>query len=190
MAPNLLTISRLIMAVPYLCALWFHHYYIAITLLWVAASTDLLDGMLARRYKLTSSLGQVLDLGIDRALTLPAIIILLYQGYFDGQPFFPWLALLWAVMLAATDITILTGIARFIPRKLADQSLEFPSPSFFVKLTFPVQVLALSFIIGVPTWVFHNLSTAIFTGYILFATVMTLISSQIYWKKARWLFFD
>ncbi|MBA3045928.1 MAG: CDP-alcohol phosphatidyltransferase family protein [Candidatus Thermoplasmatota archaeon] len=190
LAPNILTLVRLILALPYLLSIWFHQYYLAIVILWIAGSTDMLDGIIARRSGQTSGLGQVLDLGIDRALTLPAILILWYQGYLSVQPFFPWLALAWAVVLFTADSTILVGIYRFIPRKLRDQGLEFPSPATVVKLTYPVQILALSFIIGVPTWAFGTFSTAVFTGYVLFATAMTVIASAVYMKKASWLFFD
>lgn len=190
MAPNKLTLLRLALAVPYLFSLWFQQFHLAIALLWIAGSTDMADGMLARRTGQTSGLGQVLDLGIDRALTLPAIFILWYQGYFAPQPFFPWLAVIWALVLITADVTILTGIYRFIPRKLRDQKLDFPSPTFIVKLTYPVQILALSFIIGVPTWDFAAFSTAVFTGYILFATAMTAYSGILYFRKASWLFFD
>jgi phosphatidylglycerophosphate synthase len=190
LAPNLLTIARLVMSIPYLISLWLHQYYLAIVLLWIAASTDMLDGILARRTGTSSGLGQVLDLGIDRALTLPAIFILWYQGYMSGQPFFPWLAILWTLVLLITDMTLLVGIFRFISRKLKNQDLEFPSPTFIIKLTFPVHIIALSFIIGVPTWTFKDFSTWVFTIYILFATVMTVNASVIYMKKASWLFFE
>ncbi|MFO7619213.1 MAG: CDP-alcohol phosphatidyltransferase family protein [Thermoplasmata archaeon] len=190
MSPNLITLFRLAVSVPYLLSLWFHQYYLSITLLWIGGSSDMLDGIVARRSGKTSGLGQVLDLGIDRALTLPAIFILWYRGYLSGQPFFPWLALAWAVSLMAADSTILVGVYRYIGKKLRDQAIEFPSPSFIVKLTYPVQILALSFIIGVPTWAFKDFSICVFTMYTLFATAMTIIASYVYMKKASWLFFD
>ncbi len=186
--PNLLTLFRLIIVIPFICALWVHEYYLAIFLLWIAAPTDMLDGIIARRLNQCSSLGQVLDLFVDRILTLPAVFIIWYQGYFTGQPLYPWLAIFWAVVLIATDATIMVGVLRFIPRKLADQKLEFPEPSTFVKLTYPVQIIALSFVIGVPTWEFKIFSTVVFSGYLILASIMTIMAGILYMRVAGWLF--
>ena len=188
LAPNLLTLFRLAVAVPFLYAIWIHEYYWAIFLLWIAAPTDMLDGIIARHFDQCSSLGQIMDLLTDRALTLPAVFIIWYQGYFTGQPFYPWLAIFWAIVLVATDATIIIGVMRFIPRKLANQKLGFPEPSLFVKLTYPVQIIALSFVIGVPTWEFKIFSTVVFTGYIIMASVMTIIAGTLYLRVAGWLF--
>ncbi|MCK5396831.1 MAG: CDP-alcohol phosphatidyltransferase family protein [Thermoplasmata archaeon] len=188
LAPNLLSLFRLAVAIPFLYAIWIHEYYLAIALLWIAAPTDMLDGLLARHLNQCSSLGQILDLFIDRALTFPAVFIIWYQGYFTGQPLYPWLAIFWAAVLVITDATIMVGIMRFIPKKLANPSLKFPEPSLFVKLTYPVQIIALSFVIGVPTWEFKIFSTCVFTGYLILASIMTIMAGTLYLRVAGWLF--
>ena len=188
LVPNLLTLFRLVIAIPFLYALWVHEYYFAIFLLWIAAPTDMLDGIIARRLNQCSSLGQVLDLFVDRILTTPAVFIIWYQGYFTGQPLYPWLALFWVIVLVVTDVTIMVGVLRFIPRKLKNPAINFPEPSLFVKLTYPVQIIALSFVIGVPTWEFRIFSTCVFSGYLILASIMTIMAGILYMRVASWLF--
>ena len=66
--PNLLSFIRLCSIPVFLCLL-FSDYNLAATILFaVAASTDWIDGQVARRTNSLSRLGQLLDPAVDRLL--------------------------------------------------------------------------------------------------------------------------
>ncbi|HID45112.1 MAG TPA: CDP-diacylglycerol--glycerol-3-phosphate 3-phosphatidyltransferase [Chromatiaceae bacterium] len=100
--PNLLTFSRIIM-IPvfiglfYLPAPWNHQ--IAALVFMIAAFTDWLDGFLARRMGLVSSLGAFLDPVADKLMVATALVLLVA----DNPS--PWMAISAAVIIGR-EITI------------------------------------------------------------------------------------
>lgn len=73
---NLLTLSRILIAVIIFAALAFKNYYtFALILFCVAGFTDYLDGFLARKYEASSQIGEILDPIADKIL-----IIFLFFG--------------------------------------------------------------------------------------------------------------
>ena len=90
--PNKLTIARII-AVPFY--ILFHltgHYIIALILFILAAVTDYFDGMIARKYKLTTNFGKIMDPLADKILVYSAFCIFVAQGIVP-----PWM---FAIILA------------------------------------------------------------------------------------------
>ncbi len=78
--PNKLTFSRIIM-IP-LFVLFFYwnftaHYFVALAVFVIASLTDLLDGMIARKYNLVTNLGKFLDPIADKVLVLSALVVFL-----------------------------------------------------------------------------------------------------------------
>ncbi|KAI0301556.1 CDP-alcohol phosphatidyltransferase-domain-containing protein [Multifurca ochricompacta] len=77
--PNLLTVSR-IAACPALgWAILSDNYAVATGLLLYAGITDWLDGFLARKYRMTSILGTILDPAADKALVGTLVVTLTIQ---------------------------------------------------------------------------------------------------------------
>ncbi|PPQ78682.1 hypothetical protein CVT25_010703 [Psilocybe cyanescens] len=77
--PNLLTVSR-ICACPVLAwSIVDGNYYLATGLLAYAGLTDAADGYLARRYKMSSVLGTVLDPAADKILMTTLVVSLTHQ---------------------------------------------------------------------------------------------------------------
>ncbi len=73
---NIITFSRIIIAVVIFLLLTINDYYlIALILFIIAAFTDYIDGFLARKYSMTSQIGEVLDPIADKIL-----IIFLFFG--------------------------------------------------------------------------------------------------------------
>ena len=97
--PNLLSISRALLA-PLAVMLIIEGNWQAMSWILLAALvTDLADGQLARRWKLTSPLGGLLDHGSDALLVTSILSALAIQGYVT--PLLPAL-----VILAFTQYTL------------------------------------------------------------------------------------
>lgn len=98
--PNLLTTTRLLLAIP-ICLLIFRHQYLAV--LWLAALagvTDALDGWLARKLGAQSDYGAVLDPLSDKALLITAFVALTMVQAVPLEV---------AVVVVLRDLVIITG---------------------------------------------------------------------------------
>jgi CDP-diacylglycerol--glycerol-3-phosphate 3-phosphatidyltransferase len=79
--PNWITVSRMLMALPFLLLLEGHGLErIATVIFTIAALTDWLDGYLARRLKLVTDLGKLLDPLVDKVLVTGALVALVSRG--------------------------------------------------------------------------------------------------------------
>lgn len=78
--PNVISFIRLLM-IPVFLVLLFHDLNLAATLLFaIAASTDWVDGQVARRTNQVSKLGQLLDPAVDRLLMIAGVAGLFFVG--------------------------------------------------------------------------------------------------------------
>ena len=81
--PDLLTVAR-IAAVPIVVVLYAwdfpNHAYWATAVFVVAMATDQIDGWLARRRGISSTLGTLLDPVADKVLVLAALVMLVGEG--------------------------------------------------------------------------------------------------------------
>ena len=83
--PNFLTVSRLI-AAPVTSYLLLHdHYKWALALFAYAGFTDLVDGWMARRWKLQTVAGSVIDPMADKALMIILTVTLAAKGAIPGK---------------------------------------------------------------------------------------------------------
>ncbi len=98
--PNALSIGRMCLVVPTVCALLLGHYPLTLLLFAVAAVSDALDGWIAKRFDWMSRLGKMLDPIADKVL-LGGVILTL--GWLGLVPV--WLVL--AVVLR--DVVIVGG---------------------------------------------------------------------------------
>jgi len=84
--PNKLTVLRIIMIplflVFFFCPMIAHSYFWAFLTFAVASITDMLDGMIARKYNLVTDFGKLMDPLADKLLTIAAFVCLLsmWQG--------------------------------------------------------------------------------------------------------------
>lgn len=81
--PNILTIARIIM-VPFVILFYYlqipYWNYYAAAIFIIASLTDMLDGMIARKYNLVSNFGKLMDPMADKVLFMAALIIVLDWG--------------------------------------------------------------------------------------------------------------
>ena len=101
--PNQLTVSRFILTIIFLVALFTEfplNTTVALLLFGVAGITDGLDGVIARRRKLITNFGKLMDPLADKILTCSAFIAFVGEGWIDA----------WMVVLIVARELAITGL--------------------------------------------------------------------------------
>ncbi len=88
--PNKLTLLRVVM-IPFfvlflLCKITDYSLFIALVIFALASLTDLLDGMIARKYNLITNFGKFLDPLADKALVMAALVGFCGLGWCSSVP--------------------------------------------------------------------------------------------------------
>ena len=101
--PNQLTVSRFLLTIAFVAAIYSpipYHETIAMVLFITAAITDYYDGMIARRDKLITNFGILMDPLVDKILVCSAFIAFVGRG---------WLPAWMAVIIVARELAV-TGL--------------------------------------------------------------------------------
>jgi cardiolipin synthase len=132
--PNALSLLRIFLVAPFLIAVIYRHYPLALALFVAAGLSDALDGYLARRLAQKSVLGTFLDPLGDRLLTTVAFVALAVQGQLPA-----WLA----VIVVAKDLYVAlgAGILHFTG------NLPVAEATFWGKLTMVMQIITLGLVL-------------------------------------------
>ena len=110
--PNLLSLFRIAIIPPLVYLLTFtdpRSALLAAFLFLLGSVTDFFDGYLARRHRLVSNLGKILDPVADKLMIVAALIMVAGMGRVEGPKVPAWLVVL--VVARETAVTILRGIA-------------------------------------------------------------------------------
>ncbi len=180
--PNKLTIFRIILTPIFLAALLiqFPQHYLVATLLFVIASiTDFIDGNMARKYNLITTLGKLLDPLADKVLVTAALLAFIKLGLCD----------VWAVMIILAREFLITSI-----RMVATtQGVVIPA-NIYGKAKTVTQMVAIISILGF-SWLNYDLKVipeflsqyfVIFSEVLIWISViMTVISGLVYVKDTR-----
>jgi len=133
--PNLLTAARLLAAPYILYLLWTASYRTALVWFAIASCTDVLDGFLARRLRVVSNIGALLDPIADKVLLSGSFLILGLRGIIP----------LWLVVVVlGRDLLILGFAVAALVRKTRR---DFP-PSVWGKASTAAQIACVLFAIG------------------------------------------
>jgi cardiolipin synthase len=182
--PNIITAVRVVMAGIIAWLLWQGEFIAAGILILIAASTDGLDGLLARRLGQSSLGGSLFDLVADEILFMPSLILAIAAGLFaraDGlMPFNPYP---YAVLALAGGVAVLAGVGTYLWKRRS-RAIEFPTPTGVAKVNFwfwlaPLVVAV--FGIG-PDWVLAVL--------MYLAIISTALTFYSYLKKGSYVFTD
>ncbi|MCX6009591.1 MAG: CDP-alcohol phosphatidyltransferase family protein [Chloroflexi bacterium] len=182
--PNIITAVRVVMAGIIAWLLWQGEFLAAGILILIAASTDGLDGLLARRLGQSSLGGSLFDLVADEMLFMPSLILAIAAGLFSRadnlMPFNPYP---YAVLALAGGVAVLAGVGTYLWKRRS-RTLEFPTPTGVAKVNFwfwlaPLVVAV--FGIG-PDWVLAAL--------MYLAIISTLLTFYSYLKKGSYVFTD
>lgn len=122
--PNLLSALRIAMVPLFIMALIERRPVWAITIFVVAGLTDLLDGYVARFYKLQSALGSLLDPTADKLLITSAFILLCWPGVHSGLQIPIWVTVLvigrdLVIVVGALFMHLTAGLTQFQPSRIS-----------------------------------------------------------------------
>jgi CDP-diacylglycerol---glycerol-3-phosphate 3-phosphatidyltransferase len=101
--PNQLTILRLVLTLPFVAALSIPFpgaRLLALGLFIVSSVTDYADGYIARKYKLITDFGKLMDPLVDKIMTISAFICLVSLGSVPA----------WAVIVIVSREFLITGL--------------------------------------------------------------------------------
>jgi len=119
--PNQLTVLRLLLAVVMFCTMAFHFYIISMALFLAAAATDWLDGYLARRWELVTTLGRILDPFADKVVVCGAFIFLAADPKMRDVD---WGLRAWMVVVIVGRELLVTALRSFIEERGGDFSAK------------------------------------------------------------------
>lgn len=165
--PNFLTIMRLVLVLPIGYLLVYQQYELALIIFFIAAFTDAIDGVIARKFGWQSRLGSILDPLADKAMLITAYVCL------------GWIALLpiWLVALVLIRDTVIIVGAVAYHVAFGKYSME---PSIISKAnTFFQSLLAL---IVVFAQVYIPLEHYVVSPLVYIAAVTTIMSGFLYVK--------
>lgn len=156
--PNLMTMCRFILIPFFVWSFTGQHYLTAAIIFFVAGVTDILDGMIARRFNMTTELGKIIDPLADKLMQICAVVCLAFR----------YRELLWLLfLLCAKEVAMIIGGFKLIKDKK-----EIMPSKWYGKLTTATLFMFLSLLIwrgygdgGIPKWV----------CYIVFSVVALLI---------------
>ena len=140
--PNWMTIMRIVIAPLIAVFIWIdepaYGYQVALVLYTIASVTDYIDGYMARRLKVESPLGEMLDPIADKLL-VAAVLLALASVTSSG-----WVFLAPALIILIREFMI-SGLREF----LAKQNVSAPVTRL-AKWKTTSQILALGFLMGAP----------------------------------------
>lgn len=182
--PNKITVSRFFLSIIYFVLLYFAVYKstinirmldISLAVFIIASLTDVLDGYLARKYKMVTLFGRVADPFVDKILICGSFIFLVSWDVVQ-----PYLSS-WMVVVIVTREFLVHGI-----RGMAEsRGIAFPSTAWGKQKTL-IQCLT---IVWILFYVGHLQADAIainiMFSLIWLTIISTVISGLTYFYKAR-----
>ena len=185
--PNIITAVRVVLAIVIACLLFQgskSEILAAGVLLIIAASTDWLDGFLARRLGQSSLVGSLFDLVADEILFMPTLILAIAGGLFSrADALMPWNPYPYAIPALAGGVTVLAGVGIYLWKRRS-RVFEFPTPTGVAKVNYWFWLAPLILaILGIGP----DILLAVLMYLAIISTVLTFYS---YLKKGSYVFTD
>lgn len=175
--PNQLTSLRLVLAVVLFVFVANRFYATSAVLFAAAAATDWLDGYLARKYGLVTTLGRILDPFADKVVVCGAFIMLCAIPEISAPP---WGLKAWMVVVIVGRELLVTALRSFIEERGGDFSATW-SGKWKMGLQCAAAIAAFVYLAWqastgtVPLWLTYT--TALF---IWAALLLTIYSGYVY----------
>ena len=138
--PNFLSISRVFLIIPTIIFFEYYLYSLSVLTFTFAAMTDYLDGYFARKNKLSSDLGALLDLLADKIFVS---ILLIWMTFNFNDSFI----LISSILIISREISI-SYLRLFIVSK--SKGIREVNPDFLGKFKTTFQMVGLGFILISP----------------------------------------
>ena len=81
---NLISLSRILIVPPLIFSILNEWIYISVALIILAILTDYLDGIVARKYNITSDSGKLLDPAVDKIFTISVLTAFVEKHYISS----------------------------------------------------------------------------------------------------------
>jgi CDP-diacylglycerol--glycerol-3-phosphate 3-phosphatidyltransferase len=178
--PNQLTSLRLILSVVLFCLIpWGTStaYTAALVLFILAASTDWLDGYIARKYGMVTTLGRILDPFADKVIVCGTFI---YLAAVPKMIETPWGVRAWMVVVIVGRELLVTALRSFLEERGSDFSAK-TSGKLKMLLQCVAAALALFYLSltghapGDPTWLWLPMVVSVWA-----AVLLTVYSGVVY----------
>lgn len=175
--PNLITITRLVLAFVLFGMIYAEGLWISSAVLFVAAvATDAIDGYIARRYGLITTLGRILDPFVDKIIVCGAFVFLLERSEASGVN-------AWMVIAVIGREMLVTSLRGFLEQLGHDFSASISGK---LKMFLQSAALTLSLLSLSPLVLNYGGSPFLLARDILLwtATAVTVYSGWIYVQRA------
>src|SRR5437762_8063610 len=114
--PNVLTTVRFVLSIVVFVLIPLEHYFLAMIVFVIAASTDWIDGWWARKFNQVTKLGRIFDPFVDKIIICGTFIYLAAER---GSGIAPWMA----VVVVGREMLV-TAIRGFIEQQGGDFSAQ------------------------------------------------------------------
>ena len=184
--PNILTLSRIFMIPVFILFFYLSftsHYFIALAIFIIASLTDMLDGMIARKYNLVTNMGKFLDPIADKVLVLSAFAVFITVP----QIFCEYLGD-WVIIAAGVGVVIILAreiIVSGFRLVASNAGIVIAADKFgkYKTVTQDISIIVLLFGAGLTEFV-KGLAVEIINyvglAFFAFAVILTIISGVNY----------
>ena len=174
--PNILTLIRLLLVFPIVLALLNQEYLLVLILFCIAALTDLLDGLIARKFNYKTRFGSLLDPVADKCLILSISVMLWYSNLLPS-----WLILV--VVLREIILVATICIYRIVYGPYQAKPLLLGKINTVLQLILIIMIL-LSKVIGFPLL---NIIVYCFFIILIFSSILSagqyiVLGLQRHWQ--------
>jgi len=166
--PNILTFSRIIF-VPFFIVFFysnlFYYKLLSLILFFVCSLTDFLDGYLARKYNLVTTIGKFIDPLADKILILSAFFII-HNEYPEYIPF-------WMILGILFRDVLITSLRLFL--KFKNKSLK---TSILAKGKTLFQIIVIHLMLCMH--VFNSFDNSLLTEYVFYTLMLLCVLFTIF----------
>jgi CDP-diacylglycerol--glycerol-3-phosphate 3-phosphatidyltransferase len=183
--PNLITLSRIVLSLVLFTVINIEGYWLtAVVLFALAASTDALDGYIARKYGLVTALGRILDPFADKLVIGGSYIFLVNRQAVYGSVTYVSGVTAWMAVIVIGREMFVTSLRGYLEKQGRDFSATWSGKIKMIVqcAAVPVSLLALS---DKTYTVVDPHAFAVFRDCLLWFTVLiTLYSGVTYTQRA------
>ncbi len=184
--PNLITLSRLILAVVLFELIYVEALWITAAVVFVlAVATDALDGYVARRYGMVTTLGRILDPFVDKIIVCGAFVFLLNKRVeFDSGVLITSGVNEWMVIIVISREMFVTSLRAFLEQHGKDFSATLSGKIKMATQCLAVTVSLLSLSPDIGTSEFANQFNLVRDVVLWAAVAVTAYSGIVYSYRA------